>query len=319
MKLYRNDGTNPYVNLATEQYLMDTETEDVFMLWRNDRSVIIGRNQNAYAEINQSFVAEHNIPVVRRLTGGGAVFHDPGNLCFSFIVSRASCPEMNFSRFCRPILEALRSLGVPAELSGRNDMVVDGRKFSGNAECVYGDKVLHHGTLLFSADLSRLAGALNVNEEKMRSKGIKSVRSRVCNLSEYLPDLSVTDLKAYLERAIDGVPVTFSKEQLDGINDLVEHKYATWEWNYGHSRQYETTVRHRFPYGGVELSYTADRGILTAVKLEGDFFATGDVSAWENALVGCLLQREALTERLRKAGEILLGISSDELVSLFFT
>jgi len=319
MKLYRNDTINPYFNLATEQYLMDTESEDVFMLWRNDRSVIIGRNQNAYAEINHAFVEEHDIPVVRRLTGGGAVFHDPGNLCFTFIVNRESCPEMDFSRFCRPILEALRALGVPAELSGRNDMVADGRKFSGNAECVYGDKVLHHGTLLFSADLSRLAGALNVDEEKVRSKGIKSVRSRVCNLSEYLPDLSVTDLKARLEEAVDAEPVAFSSEQLDGIHALVNSKYATWEWNYGHSRKYETTIKRRFPYGGVELSYTADRGILTAVKLEGDFFATGDVSVWEDSLIGCALQREALAERLGKAGEILLGISSEDLLSLFLS
>ncbi len=319
MKLYRNDHTDPYFNIAAEQYLMDTETEDVFMLWRNDRAVIIGRNQNAYAEINHAFVKEHDIPVVRRLTGGGAVFHDPGNLCFTFIVSRESCPEMDFSRFCHPILEALRALGVPAELSGRNDMVVEGRKFSGNAECVYGDKVLHHGTILFSADLSRLTGALNVDEDKVRSKGIKSVRSRVCNLSEYLPDLSVTDLKACLEKAVDAEPTTFLREQLDGIHVLVKEKYATWEWNYGRSREYQTTVKHRFPFGGVELSYTADRGILTAVRLEGDFFTTGDVSAWENALVGCSLQREAMATRICEAGDILFGISSEDLLSLFFS
>ncbi len=318
MKLYINDKTDPYFNLATEQYLMESESDDVFMLWRNDRSVIIGRNQNAYAEINRSFVEEHGIPVVRRLSGGGAVFHDLGNLCFTFIVKRENCPDMDFSRFCRPIIEVLRGLGVPAELSGRNDMVIDGRKFSGNAECVYGDKVLHHGTLLFSADLSRLSGALKVDEEKMHSKGIKSVRSRVCNLSEYLPDLSVLDLKNRLEGAVQADRVSFSQKQCDEINALVKSKYATWEWNFGHSKQYEKQVKKRFPYGSVVLSYTADHGVLTEIKLEGDFFTKGDISLWESSLVGCCLEREALAHRLQAASDVLFGITIGDILSMFF-
>lgn len=319
MKLYRNDHTDPYFNLAAEQYLMDTEGDEVFMLWQNAPAVIIGRNQNAYAEINRPFVEEQGIPVARRLTGGGAVFHDLGNLCFSFIVNRKDCPEMDFSRFCRPIIEVLRSLGVPAELSGRNDMTVDGRKFSGNAECVYGDKVLHHGTILFSADLSRLAGVLQVDEEKMKSKGIKSVRSRVLNLSELLPDMSVTDLKARLEDAVFADRVEFSQEQLAGIEELVKTKYATWEWNYGHSKQYGKQVKKRFPFGSVELSYSADHGILKEVKLEGDFFATGDVSALEASLVGCCLERDALSSRLKEVGDVLLGITAEDILPLFLS
>ena len=319
MKLYVNRNTDPYFNLAAEQYLMEHEDDEVFMLWRNDRSIIIGRNQNAYAEINRTFVDEHAIPVVRRLTGGGAVFHDLGNLCFTFIVKHEAGQVMDFSRFCRPIIESLQSLGVPAALSGRNDMTVEGRKFSGNAECVLGEKILHHGTILFSADLSFLSGALQVREDKMRSKGIKSVRSRVCNLSSYLPDLTVTDLMEHLARSVVAERATFADEQIEGIQALVQSKYRTWEWNYGVSKQYEKQVMHRFPYGSVELSYTADRGILKAVKLEGDFFAIGDVSAWETALLGCPLKRESLAERLRDAGEILHGISSEDLLSLFMS
>ena len=196
MKIYITDRTDPYFNLASEQYLLDTENDEVFMLWRNEKAVIIGRNQNAYAEINKPFVDEHGIKVVRRLTGGGAVFHDLGNVNFTYIVPRSDCPTLDFERFSRPVINALRGLGVEAELSGRNDITVDGRKISGNAQCVYNNKVMHHGTLLFSADMSQMAGALNVDEEKIKSKGIKSVRARVCNLSEYLPDMDVTEFKS---------------------------------------------------------------------------------------------------------------------------
>ncbi|MBQ4065139.1 MAG: lipoate--protein ligase [Clostridia bacterium] len=317
MKIYRNDATDPYFNLAAEEYLMDTEPDDVFMLWQNEPSVIIGRNQNAYAEINRSFVEEHHIPVVRRLTGGGAVFHDLGNLCFTFIVSHEKCPEMDFSRFCRPIIEALQALGVPAALSGRNDMTVEGKKFSGNAETVHNGKVLHHGTILFSADLSRLAGALKVDEEKIRSKGIKSVRSRVCNLSDYLPSLTVAELKNYLEASVSAESVSFTEKQIRDIEALAKEKYASWDWIFGTSKQYGTTVKKRFPYGSVALSYTADRGVLTEVGITGDYFGAGDVAELEAALIGCRLEREALAIRLTNASCYILGAKPQDLLDLF--
>lgn len=319
MKLYRNDSTDPYFNLAAEQYLLDTEPDSVFMLWRNDRAVILGRNQNAYAEINRPFAEEHRIAVVRRLTGGGAVFHDLGNLNFTFIVPRDECPELDFARFARPIADALRKLGVPAELSGRNDLTADGRKISGNAQCVYKGKVMHHGTLLFSADLSALAGALRVDEEKIRSKGIKSVRSRVANLSEYLPQMDVTGLRDYLEDCFPFEKTGFSKEQTDGIGRLKREKYATWEWNYGSSPAFGTSAKKRFPYGGVELSFESDRGVLTDVRIEGDFFGTAPVEELEEALAGCRLIRDELAKRLARAdvGRYISGAEPDEIAALF--
>ena len=319
MKLYRNDSTDPYFNLAAEQYLLDTEPEPVFMLWRNDRAVVLGRNQNAYAEINRPFAEENGIAVVRRLTGGGAVFHDLGNLNFTFIVPRDECPELDFARFALPIAQALKKLGVPAELSGRNDLTAGGRKFSGNAQCVYNGKVMHHGTLLFSADLSRLSGALRVDEEKYRSKGIKSVRSRVVNLSEYLPQMDVLGLKQVLEDSFPGEMTAFSAEQTAGINRLKREKYAAWEWNYGASPAFGTQAKKRFPYGSVELSFSADRGVLTAVRFEGDYFGTAPVGELENTLTGCRLIRDELTARLAQAGvgQYIAGAEPEEIAALF--
>ena len=319
MKLYRNDSTDPYFNLAAEQYLLDTEPEPVFMLWRNDRAVILGRNQNAYAEINRPFAEENRIAVVRRLTGGGAVFHDLGNLNFTFIVPRDECPELDFARFALPIAQALKKLGVPAELSGRNDLTAGGRKFSGNAQCVYNGKVMHHGTLLFSADLSQLSGALRVDEAKIRSKGIKSVRSRVVNLSEFLPQMDVVGLKQVLEDSFPGEKTLFSAEQTAGIEKLRREKYATWEWNYGASPAFGTRAKKRFPYGAVELSFSADRGVLTAVRFEGDYFGAAPVEELENRLTGCRLIRDELTARLSEAGvgQYISGAEPDEIAALF--
>ena len=317
MKIYRNDCTDPYFNLASEEYLLETEQDDVFMLWQNQPAVIIGRNQNAYAEINRSFVEENGIPVVRRLTGGGAVFHDLGNLCFTFITSREKCPEMDFSRFCKPVIDALRQLGIPAELSGRNDMTVEGRKFSGNAETVYNDKVLHHGTILLTADLSRLEGALKVDEEKMRSKGIKSVRSRVCNLSEYRPDLTVEELKDHLESTFEEAPITFSTLQIESITSLARTKYATWEWNFGTSKEYATTVKRRFPYGAVEVSYSSNHGTLTEVSFSGDYFGERDMEELEKELVGVRLDRESLLSPLGDVASYIYGATAEEIVGLF--
>ena len=319
MKLYLNDFSDPYFNLASEQYLLDTEDEPIFMLWRNDRSVIIGRNQNAYAEIDREFVDKNNIAVVRRLTGGGAVFHDLGNLNFTFTAPREQCPTLDFGRFCAPVIDALRKLGVPAELSGRNDLTADGRKFSGNAQCVYNNKVMHHGTILFSADTAAMSGALRVDPEKMKSKGIKSVRSRVCNLSEYLPGMDVLDLKRYLEDSVPADKTAFSAAQIDGIKALRDNKYATWEWNYGRSHEYSYTVNRRFPFGSVQIAYTADSGVLTEVRISGDFFGIQPVAEAEARLVGCRLIYGELKDRLSDIGEMISGADPDTVAEMFVT
>ncbi len=317
MKLYINDRTNPYFNLASEEYLLCSEDEPVFMLWRNDKAVIIGRNQNAYAEVNRGFTDENNIAVVRRLTGGGAVFHDLGNVNYTFITAKGDAGALDFARFCAPVIDALTSLGVPAQLSGRNDMTADGRKFSGNAQCVYNGRVLHHGTILFSADMSFLSGALNADPEKMKSKGIKSVRSRVCNLSEYLPGFTAEKLKSYLENSVDAEKTTFSVEQTNGIEKLAREKYSTWEWNYGKSKEYENSVKQRFPFGSVEACYTAEGGRLTAVRLRGDYFSAKPVELLEQSLIGCRLIKDELCGRLSHVGDFICGAEPEQIAALF--
>ena len=317
MKLYVNDHTDPYFNLASEEYLLFNEEQPVFMLWRNDKAVIIGRNQNAYAEINRDFVDNNGIAVVRRLTGGGAVFHDLGNINYTFITSKGDAGALDFARFCTPVISALSALSVPAELSGRNDMTADGRKFSGNAQCVFNQRVLHHGTILFSADMSYLSGALNADPEKMKSKGIKSVRSRVCNLIEYLPGFTAEKLKTYLENSVDAEKTAFTAEQTAGIEKLSAEKYSTWEWNYGKSKEYENKEKERFPFGSVEVCYTAENGRLSDVRISGDYFSERPVGELEKTLIGCRLIKEELCERLYDVGKYICGAEPDQIAALF--
>ncbi len=306
---------------------------DAFLLWRNEPSVIIGKNQNAYAEINQPFVERAGIAVVRRLTGGGAVFHDLGNVNFTFL-TEAGDGGIDFSRFAAVIAESLGHLGVQAYLGGRNDLLVrdgDGaeRKISGNAQCTVTLKdgrkrLLHHGTLLYRADLSSLSEALRVRAEKLEGKGIASVRSRVANLADLLENAPDTvDFLHLLARDAAArygtAPRNLTAEERAVIEQLAREKYDTWEWNYGTSGSFSCVRTHRFPYGTVEAHFEADGGVLRAVRLYGDFFEESPVSALEESLVGCRLSREGLLSALASvggAGKYVSGAQDGELASL---
>ncbi len=316
MKIYKNDCTDPYFNLAAEQYLLDTAEGEIFMLWRNERSVIIGKNQNAFSEINRGFIEANGIKAVRRLTGGGAVFHDLGNLNFTFIKPHNKGDELDFAGFSMPIIKALRGLGIDAELSGRNDITVCGKKISGNAETVYNGKVMHHGTLLFSSDFSEMEGALNVDPEKIKSKGIKSVRSRVANLSEYLPDRDVLWLRDYLEAYIDGEKTEFSEADKAAVEQLKNTKYSTWEWNFGTSKALQKHNKKRFGYGSVEVSFTADCGVIKEISILGDFFGECDITELEEKLVGARLDEKELEERLYGVGRYVLGAKAEDIANI---
>lgn len=330
MRIVYNPVTDAYFNLAAEEYLLRHEDEDVFLLWRNDNTVVIGRNQNAWAEINVPYVTEHGISVVRRLSGGGAVFHDLGNVNFTFLTARTGGGQIDFSRFTAPIIRALASLGVRAEADGRNDILADGAKISGNAQCVFRrpdgtERLLHHGTLLYGADLSRLAAALVVRPEKLRAKGVASVRRRVTNLRDvpgFPPDLSVEEFIAHLAREASGASGTetgsLTEEEIAGIRALREEKYATWEWNYGASGEHETEYYARFPFGSVSAAYTARHGVITEIRLFGDYFGTEPVSLLEKALVGAPLRREALVSAMGNApvGDCIAGADAGMLASL---
>lgn len=337
MKLYINDSLNPYYNLAAEEYLLDHTEEDIVLLWRNAPAVIIGKNQNAFAEINLDYTRAQNIAVVRRLTGGGAVFHDPGNINFTFIsMPCGSLSEgireggLDFAYFSAPILDALCDLGLDACLSGRNDILVGGRKVSGNAQCVRDGITMHHGTLLFSADVSAMQGALNVDPTKLKSKGIASVRSRVANLRDLLPSekaAEMPDAEAFLryltealERRYQVKAEPFTAEMCAGIQMLADTKYSADEWNLRRFGTFGVTRCRRFGFGKVEILLNVKEGRIDSVKIGGDFFGAADISVLETALCGTEYARDAVLMRLADVpvNSCILGCTADDLAAVLF-
>ncbi|MCI5629084.1 MAG: lipoate--protein ligase [Clostridium sp.] len=289
MLLINNTNTNAYFNLAMEEYFLKNTNEDIFLLWQNENSIIVGKNQNTLSEINYDYVKENNIKVVRRLSGGGAVFHDLGNINFTFI----SCNDNSFSdfkKFTMPIVEALKELNVHAEFSGRNDLLIDGQKFSGNAQYNYKNKVMHHGTLLFSSEINDLSNALKVKPSKFQGKSVKSVKSRVTNISSHLDKkMTVLEFKDYLmdfinKRDENSHFYELNDKDVESINKLVEEKYSTWEWNFGHSPKYSLYNEVKYPGGNLEFSLDVHDGLIKDIKFFGDFFGKEDISFIENKL-----------------------------------
>ena len=289
MLLINNTNTNAYFNLAMEEYFLKNTNEDIFLLWQNENSIIVGKNQNTLSEINYDYVKENNIKVVRRLSGGGAVFHDLGNINFTFI----SCNDNSFSdfkKFTMPIVEALKELNVHAEFSGRNDLLIDGQKFSGNAQYNYKNKVMHHGTLLFSSEINDLSNALKVKPSKFQGKSVKSVKSRVTNISSHLDkEMTVLEFKDYLmdfinKRDDNSHFYELNDKDVESINKLVEEKYSTWEWNFGYSPKYSLNNELKYPGGNVEFSLDVHDGLIKDIKFFGDFFGKEDISFIEDKL-----------------------------------
>ena len=289
MLLINNTNTNAYFNLAMEEYFLKNTNEDIFLLWQNENSIIVGKNQNTLSEINYDYVKENNIKVVRRLSGGGAVFHDLGNINFTFI----SCNDNSFSdfkKFTMPIVEALKELNVHAEFSGRNDLLIDGQKFSGNAQYNYKNKVMHHGTLLFSSEINDLSNALKVKPSKFQGKSVKSVKSRVTNISSHLDkEMTVLEFKDYLmdfinKRDENSHFYELNDKDVESINKLVEEKYSTWEWNFGYSPKYSLNNELKYPGGNVEFSLDVHDGLIKDIKFFGDFFGKEDISFIEDKL-----------------------------------
>lgn len=316
---------SPSFNLATEEYLLKQTTDDVFMLWQNRDSVIVGRHQNTLAEIDTDFVEREKITVVRRLTGGGAVFHDLGNLNFTFIQNISSREkEIDFHRYLQPIVNALQSLGVPATFSGRNDLVIDGKKISGNAMTFHGNRVLEHGTLLFSTLQSKLTGALKADPLKFQDKAVKSVRSRVTNISEHLPrPMDVLAFKDYLMQFVmqsfgATEPDTLTPEEEAIIRELDCTRYSTWEWNFGTSPQYTLTKKIKTAGGILEAMTDVQNGCIRDVRFFGDFFSTKEPEELANLLVGQPHDRVLLAKVLGTVtvSDYFNGVSAEELLLL---
>ena len=321
MKYLILDSKDPYYNLAVEEYLFKTADDDIFMLWQNERTVVIGKNQNAYAEINTEYTERENIRIARRITGGGAVYHDLGNLNYTFISPSSVGHTLDFAGFCAPIIDALRTLGVNAVLSGRNDLELDGKKFSGNAQCTSGGRVLHHGTLLFDTDMDILSSVLLVDEEKIKSKSVRSVRARVTNLKPYLGEVGSVDV--LIDRIVDFVKERYSAEELavpqnEEISAL-KARNASKEWLYpecGIASAYTKSVKRRYPYGTVEIKINISGERIGDVSIQGDFFGAKDVSELERTLAGCPLAELSLKLGSINVGDFIFGMTAEELFEL---
>jgi lipoate-protein ligase A len=324
MLYIRNESTNPFFNLAMEEYLFTLDdNNDYVLLWQNEPTIVVGKYQNTAEEINSEYVKEKGIHVVRRITGGGAVYHDLGNLNYTFISKGTGKKEFDFRKFTMPIVKALGKLGITAELSGRNDITIDQKKFSGNAQYVKHEKVLHHGTLLFNSKMEELTKALKVSEDKFQSKGIKSVRSRVTNIADYLSgNITVLEfkellLKYMLDEDTELIEGRLKDSDLDEINSLMRNKYMSWEWNYGASPEFNVKQGKRFEGGKVEVLINVKQGIIQGIKFYGDFFGSENPEEIEALLAGKRYEEDEIKAALASLNinDYFKGISPEELLS----
>lgn len=307
-----NEENDPRINLAIETFLLKNKLidEPILLFYINQPSIIIGKNQNTIEEINQTYVDANHIHVVRRLSGGGAVYHDFGNLNFSFIMPNDGESFRNFAKFTQPIINALHELGVTgAQLKGRNDLVIDDKKFSGNAVYAANGKMFAHGTILFDSNIDEVVNALNVKPEKIASKGIKSIRSRVTNIKPYLPaQYQSMDTKAFRDALLLKIfnVTTISeiktyqltaqdRQHIDAISD---EYYRNWDWNYGKSPEFELIRQQRFPIGSIEIKLNVDKGIIKDIRIFGDFFGQGEIKDIEQLLQGHQYEKQHLSHLL---------------------
>jgi lipoate-protein ligase A len=302
-----NDSMDPYYNFALEYYLITESAlaDDIFLFWRTDPTLMIGRNQITAEEINGAYAREKGINVVRRITGGGTIYTDPGGWQFSYIIKGRPQAEVDFRTYAQPIIDALKVLGVEAYFNNRNDLLIGDRKFSGNAQFSTERLTLHHGSILYDTDLGELVRSITVAEEKIISKGIKSVRQRVTNVSEHMPrkmdPLEFRD--AMLQTLLKGTTEhALEPHGLRRVEEIAEAKFRSWDWNYGASPQFSITKSERFAGGKVEVGLNVGQGRVSACRISGDFFSRGDVSDLSNALIGCVYEETAIRQRLEEAG-----------------
>jgi lipoate-protein ligase A len=320
MLIINRSQTNPYFNIAAEEYLLKNMEQDCFMLWQNEPSIIVGKHQNTLAEINYSFVKENYIPVIRRISGGGTVYHDLGNLNFTFISSGEKGKLVNFKKFTQPIIEVLNQLGVPARFEGKNDLRVNGFKISGNAEHVYKNKVLHHGTLLFSSDLDYMNQAIKSLPVKYKGKSVQSIRSKVENISAFLKDeISIEKFKKKITEYIkttgtETITYSLSKEDMKAINQLVQDKYNTWQWNFGYSPGYMLETKLHLHKQIVTIGIFVKNGIIDNIDLQGKTDA--NIDFLKKLLIGEHHEYDSIESLFLRNNTYLLenGVNPKELV-----
>ena len=326
MRYLRNLSTDVYFNMAFDEYALEQLPldEPLFFLWQNRSAVIIGLNQNAYAEVDIDYLHQHDIALARRITGGGAVYHDLGNLNYT-IVGRSSDIERDYPEYAQHMLHALQALGVQAELSGRNDILVDGRKVSGYAKRVYKDRLMVHGTLMYDVDLDQLTRVLTPPTNKLKSKGIASVRSRVLNLREHLPQFADIDaltqaLECHLSRQYQDEEYMLTEEQLAEIRTTAEIKFAKSSWIYGRSPNNSFCYSKRLPCGNVAVHMDIKKGVITQCSITGDFLGNNPIGNIENLLQACFYERTSLQQRLASLSiqDYLDNTDNETFINLLF-
>jgi lipoate-protein ligase A len=327
MLCIKHRSTDPYFNIATDEYIFKHLKEDCFMLWQNDNAIIVGKHQNTLAEINLDYVKENQIKVVRRLSGGGAVYHDMGNLNFTFTrTSESENDLVDFQRYTKPIIAVLQEMGVDAKFSGRNDIVIGNKKFSGNAEHVFKNKVMHHGTLLFSSNMPDISGALKVNPLKYKDRAVKSIPKRVTNIQDHLEEkISVEQfadrIMEYITRTFEDCKIyEFTAEDLAKIEQLKKDKYETWDWNYGYSPKYNFKQGVKADGGLIEMNMNVEKGLIKEVKIQGDFFHVRDIGEIEEALADTPHEEQKIRAVLEKfdLDQYFKGVTVNDLVAAMF-
>lgn len=315
-----SNSTDPYYNFALEDYLMSANLfpdDIIFMFWRTQPTVMVGNFQNTLSEINEAYVKEKGIMVVRRLSGGGTIYTDMGGWQFSFI-KREDNNKIGFEKFTQPVLEALAELGVDAVLSGRNDLTIDGKKFSGNAQFIKKGYTLHHGSLLFDTDIEEMVKSTTVDSYKIISKGIQSVRERVTNISDHLKEkISMLQFKEMMIDHIlgEGQRHELGEEEIQTVKTIAERKFRNWEAIYGKSPKCSVVRKARFAGGTVEVRLEIEKGRICRLNIFGDFFGTFCPQTLEEVLKNCPYDRQSIFEKLKgcDTGEI-YHISLDEIV-----
>ncbi len=305
LRICKSTGFDPHINLAIEKHLMDITPAGtcVLYLWQNQNTVVIGRNQNAWLECRNSLLEEEGGKLARRLSGGGAVFHDLGNLNFTFIMRKE---DYDLDKQLSVIQKACALAGIQAERSGRNDVLADGRKFSGNAFYQNSTHAYHHGTLMVDVDKDKLGRYLSPPKAKLEAKGVASVRSRVVNLKELAPTLTIDILKGYMESAfsqvygIEATPLVLEESDMTTIRQLGA-EYGTWEYLFGTPLPFTFDCEEHFPWGHIQLQLSAKAGIITGAKLYSDAMDWSLPQTVEAALTGCRFDITAMENALRQA------------------
>ncbi|NLW43394.1 MAG: lipoate--protein ligase [Tissierellia bacterium] len=321
---------DPEYNLAFEEYCfknLPVDKDEFFYFWINEPSIIVGKNQNVHAEVNLDYIKENQIKVVRRITGGGAVYHDLNNINYSHISKSKGAKKLDFKNYYQLIVDALNNMGINAELSGRNDITVDGLKIAGSSQSIWKDRVLSNCCILYNVDLEELSKALNVRPEKLTSKGVKSVRARVTNIKPLINiDLSTVEFLNKLQKEIfnnlniKGEEYILSPEELKGVDEIYKNRFSSRQWNYGKVHNTKYYKYKRFPIGFVELFFDLEDEKVKNLKIMGDFFGTKDVSELENLLEDSNYDNEEFLKRLKNVNlaDYFGEISEEEFSELFF-